>query len=85
MQSILKTAAKIYQESREQQTEIFMCFSKMMEDIFCGVSADRGYDDFNNREDLYRTRRDDFRDNKIAMNELAHWKAFDNQMDYKFL
>ena len=41
--------------------------------------------DFNNRENLYRTRRDEFRDNDVAMNELAHWKAYDNIMEYKVL
>lgn len=51
----------------------------------CEDSADRGHDDFNNREDLYRTRRDDFRKNQIAMNELVHWKACDNNMEYKYL
>lgn len=62
-----------------------MYFSKMMENICREVLGDRGYDDFNNREDLYRTRRDEFRDNDIAMNELAHWKACDNKMEYKYL
>ena len=60
-------------------------FNKMMENICCEVLDNRGHDDFDNRERLYRSRRDDFRNNENAMNELAHWKAFDNNMDYRFL
>lgn len=57
----------------------------MMEKISREVSSDRVHDDFDDRELLYRTRRDDFRNNRAAMNELAHWKAFDNKLEYKFL
>lgn len=46
---------------------------------------DEDSEDFDCREGLYRTRRDGFRSNEIAMNELAHWKARDNEMEYKFL
>jgi hypothetical protein len=42
-------------------------------------------EDFDNREDLYRTRRDAFRNNEIAMCELAHWKAHDDKIEYKCL
>ena len=48
-------------------------------------SGDDGHDDFDNREDLYRTRRNEFRRNEIAMTELAHWKARDDEMEYEFM
>ncbi len=46
---------------------------------------DEWSEDFDNREDLYRKRRDAFRNNEIAMCELAHWKAHDNKIEYKYL
>jgi hypothetical protein len=57
----------------------------MVELNYNEASGDEGSDDFGNKEDLYRTRRDDFRNNEITMNELEHWKAQDDKMEYKFL
>lgn len=37
---------------------------------------------FQDRKDLYRKQRDDFRSNSRAMEELTHWKAKDNDYDY---
>ena len=37
---------------------------------------------FQDRKDLYRRQRDDFRSNSRAMEELTHWKAKDNDYDY---
>ena len=57
----------------------------MTENIRCEDTGNGGHDDFDNRENLYRTRRDDFRNNASATNELAHWKAFDSKIEYKVL
>lgn len=57
----------------------------MVEDKYNELLGGEGSDDFENREELYRARRDDFRNNEIAMNELEHWKAQDDKMEYKFL
>ena len=37
---------------------------------------------FQDRKDLYRRQRDDFKSNSRAMEELTHWKAKDNDYDY---
>ena len=37
---------------------------------------------FQERKDLYRKQRDDFKSNSRAMKELKHWKAKDNDYDY---
>ncbi len=37
---------------------------------------------FQARKDLYRKRRDDFRNNREAMEELEEWKAMKNDCDY---
>lgn len=44
-----------------------------------------GSDDFENRNELYRKRRDDFRDNPAALAELVQWKAQNNGYTYKVL
>lgn len=40
---------------------------------------------FQERKDLYRKQRDDFRSNSRAMSELREWKAKNNDYDYKEL
>ena len=37
---------------------------------------------FQDRKDLYRKQRDDFRNNSRAMEELTQWKAKNNDYDY---
>lgn len=37
---------------------------------------------FQERKDLYRKRRDDFRSNSTAMEELREWKAGNDDYDY---
>lgn len=81
----MKRAAGLDQKGHLRRGPDFIYSCKMTENIRCEVFGDKGHDDFDNRENLYRTRRDDFRNNTSAMNELAHWKAFDNNLEYKFL
>lgn len=53
-----------------------------------GAGTDEGLLDpkkFQGRKDLYRTRRDNFRSNPEAMEELKQWKAMSNNCDYKIL
>lgn len=48
----------------------------------------RGFQDHrvsNARKELYRTKRDDFRSNPAAMEELREWKAQNNDCNYKIL
>ena len=40
---------------------------------------------FQERKDLYRKQRDDFRNNSRAMEELTQWKAKNNDYDYREL
>ena len=42
-------------------------------------------DDFDNRKDLYRQRRDEFRKSATAMRDLAEWKAQNNDHEYTVL
>lgn len=42
-------------------------------------------DDFDNRKDLYKTRRDEFRNNSDALEELVQWKIPNHDYDYKLL
>lgn len=42
-------------------------------------------DDFDNRQDLYRRRRDEFRKSTAAMTDLAEWKAQNNDHEYTVL
>ena len=62
-----------------------MSFSRMVEDRYDEVLGNEDSDNFDDQENLYRTRRDEFRNNEVAINELAHWKARDDKMEYKFL
>ena len=47
--------------------------------------GDDGRQDINDRKALYRKRRDAFRNDPEAMDELKHWKEKDNDFDYKKL
>lgn len=42
-------------------------------------------DDFDNRKKLYKKRRDDFRNNPDALEELAQWKMQNHDYEYKLL
>ncbi len=42
-------------------------------------------DEFDDRKELYKERRDAFRENPAAMAELAKWKAQDNDCNYTIL
>lgn len=40
---------------------------------------------FDNHRNLYRERRDRFRNNPVAMRELAEWKAQNNSYEYTIM
>lgn len=42
-------------------------------------------DDFDDRNELYRMKRDEFRGNPEALKELAQWKAHNHNYEYKLL
>lgn len=44
-----------------------------------------GSDNFDDRTELYRRRRDDFRSNTDALKELAQWKQQNHSYNYKLL
>ena len=55
--------------------------------ISYGLRVAMGEDDrtFQDRKDLYRKRRDAFRSDPQAMEELTQWKKKNNYLDYKKL
>lgn len=51
----------------------------------CGDLRSGVLDEFDNRKEFYKERRDVFRKCKRAMVELAQWKAQNNEYEYTIL
>lgn len=74
--------SSILQLASETNRLIFYLLELIMD---CGDVRSDVLDEFDNRKEFYKDRRDAFRKCKRAMVELAQWKAQNNEYEYTIL
>lgn len=74
--------SSILQLASETNRLIFYLLKLIMD---CGDVRSDVLDEFDNRKEFYKDRRDAFRKCKRAMVELAQWKAQNNEYEYTIL
>ena len=69
--------------NRRQSLGSYFDFTMSLHRVLKIVAAKS--DDFDNRKELYKKRRDEFRNNPDALEELAQWKMQNHDYEYKIL